>query len=153
MSVKFTQPTEEAINFIAENMRDGDLVEVLASGIFTDPLTALKYAVDNSDYSILVTDEHDTPLALYGIAIRRGVTGLGVPWLLSSAHALDHKREFLLNTPTVIKGMLDLCPRLVNYVHVENRISIRWLKWLGFTIEKPVKNKLGEEFCRFSKEV
>jgi hypothetical protein len=102
----------------------------------------------NSRKVVVVYDD-DTPLAILGIVLRDFLSGVGVPWLLSTEQALKHKRQFLELSPPVIEEMMSMCSRLVNYVHVDNKLSIRWLKWLGFTVEDP---KPGELFHRFTME-
>ena len=149
--VKFGPPTQEAIQFIADNMREEDIIEVWASGRHT-PIEALEMSIKNSRKIVIVYAD-DVPLAALGIVSRDFLSGVGVPWLLSADQALKHKRQFLELSPPVIEEMLDMCPKLINYVHAENRLSIRWLKWLGFTIEdaKPT-GPGGELFHRFTME-
>jgi hypothetical protein len=65
-----------------------------------------------------------------------------------------HKKAFLSLTPGVIEEMLTICPRLYNMVHGRNKESIRWLKWLGFTIDDPVPHGPDSElFHKFHLEV
>lgn len=149
--VKFIRPTGDIVRHIAANMRAADAVEVRASHGHT-PMQALHYGVEQSHYSIVVS-VNDEPCAILGLAIRDILTGTGVPWLLSTDAALKYKREFLKQSPPVIAEMLTICPRLFNYVHAENRVSIRWLKWLGFTIGSPEDHgSNGELFHRFHLE-
>lgn len=148
-AVKFTRPTEEAIRFIAANMRQQDADEVWATGRNT-PLIALQKSVDSSHFSLLITGDDDTPLTLLGLRVENIITDIGVPWLLSADQALNHRKEFLRQSPPVIDEMLQICSRLENWVHDKNTVSIRWLRWLGFTIDpaKPVGVD-GEMFHRF----
>lgn len=149
--VKFGPPTKEAIQFIADNMRAEDVIEVWAAGKHT-PIESLEMSMKNSRKVVVVYDD-DIPLAVLGIVLRDFLSGVGVPWLLSTEQALKHKRQFLELSPPVIEEMLNLCPKLVNHVHAENRLSIRWLKWLGFTIECAKPTGLGGElFHRFTME-
>lgn len=149
--VKFGPPTQEAIQFIADNMREEDIIEVWASGRHT-PIEALEMSIKKSRKAVIVYAD-DVPLAALGIVLRDFLSGVGVPWLLSADQALKHKRQFLELSPPVIEEMLDLCPKLVNYVHAENRLSIRWLEWLGFTIEDAKSTgPAGELFHRFTME-
>lgn len=149
--VKFGPPTEEAIQFIADNMRAEDIIEVWAAGRHT-PSEALEMSMKNSRKVVVVYDD-DTPLAILGIVLRDFLSGTGVPWLLSTEQALKHKRQFLELSPPVIEEMMDMCSKLVNYVHADNKLSIRWLKWLGFTIEDAEPLGVTKEmFHRFTME-
>jgi len=149
--VKLVRPTAEAIRFIADTMREADRVEVMAASGRT-PFDALQLSVDRSSF-VAVVEADGVPVTILGLVVHDILSGSGVPWLLSSEHALKHKRQFLELSPPVIQEMLTICPKLVNYVHSENRLSIRWLTWLGFTIEEPKPiGAHGEMFHRFSME-
>ncbi len=133
-------------------MRKADREEIIASS-WRAPYEALRDSVSRSSFAVVVEID-GVPVTILGLVVHDILSGCGVPWLLSSEHALKHKRQFLELSPPAIQEMLSICPKLVNYVHSENKISIRWLKWLGFVIEdaKPVGVN-GEMFHRFSMEV
>lgn len=146
--VDIRKPTPEAIRFIADNMREADAVEVMASGGYT-PVEALEVSIKAS-LIVGIVYHDDTPLTALGMTRPNLVSNVGIPWLLSAEQALKYKREFLRLSPPVIQEMLDICPELVNHVHIENKLSIRWLMWLGFTVEDPKPiNTTGELFRRF----
>lgn len=148
--VKLEPVTDYGLRFIAENMRDEDLTEVIAAG--HTPLESMMLGKRLSDFSVMVTCD-GVPLTVLGLVRGDMLSGIGVPWLLSSSYALEHRREFLRLSPSVVAEMLNICPTLVNHVHCKNKLSIRWLRWLGFTIDEPVPNLVtGELFHRFHKE-
>jgi len=146
--INFINPTDELIEIMAQDMRKSDRIEVMASHGH-EPLEALKYSRDNSDYVTMVMSGN-IPMCMFGVSISNVTTGLGHPWLLSSNEIFSNKEYFLKNAPGVIEDMIAVCPRLVNYVRHENKVSIEWLKSLGFTIENPephgVKNDLFHKF-------
>lgn len=142
---------DAAARAIAADMRDADAVEVMASHGHT-PLGALLEGLRQSDYAAAVTAD-GVPIAMFGLVVTCRLTGHGVPWLLSSNAALQHKREFLVQSKPAVQEMLNICPMLSNHVHADNRVSIRWLKWLGFTIDDPQPTGInGELFHRFHLE-
>jgi RimJ/RimL family protein N-acetyltransferase len=52
----------------------------------------------------------------------------------------------------VLDKALPLFGRLENYVHAENKASVRWLKWLGFTMDEAAPyGPRGENFIHFYK--
>lgn len=136
VAINFVKPTPAAIQTIADTMRDADRVEVWESHRLT-PHQALEYGLKLSDYAVVV-EADGVPVAAFGLTKECVLTGAGVPWMLTSSKSLNYKREFLLQSPAVVAEMLNICPRLSNYVHADNRVSIRWLKWLGFTIDEPM---------------
>ena len=149
--VEFKAPTPEAIKFIADNMRKADADEVWASNRFT-PLEALKLSVKKSNKSAVAYDG-DIPLVVFGIVSIGFLSDVGVPWLLGTEQATKYVREFAKYSQGVVDEMMDNHTRLVNHVYVNNKVSIRWLKRLGFIIEdpKPLKTT-GEMFHRFYME-
>lgn len=146
--IKFIKPTYALIEKMSKNMRKSDVIEVMASHGH-EPLVALTYSFDYSEHSTMVT-ANDDPILMFGVAISNTLTGLGHPWLLGTDTMYKYKERFLKTAPLIIQDMLVVCPRLVNYVHHENKTSIKWLSSLGFTIEKPkaygVKNDLFHKF-------
>ena len=152
LAAKFANTTEDHLQFVANHMRDEDVAEVWATGFYT-PHQALVESVKHSDY--LFTVLHDgIPLAIVGLQVRGILTGTGIPWLLSSDEALKHKRLFMTLAPVVLQDMLRVCSSLENFVHVENSLSIHWLKRLGFDFGERVVNPVTDEpFYRFSMRV
>lgn len=146
--VKFIKPTIEHVEFIAFNMRKADVDEVWASNHHT-PIEALMSGWRMSNKSTIVT-VNDEPCVMIGLVIRDILSGIGVPWLLGTENALRYKRHFLIQVPIVINEMLNICPSLYNYVHVKNKISIRWLKRIGFIFDDPMpygcENELFHKF-------
>ena len=149
MSVKFEAPTEESIQFIADNMRDEDVTEVWATARH-NPREAIDISIKCSHYASVVTI-NGTPMVILGLSVHNVLTGSGAPWLLGTHQALGHKRKFLSETHQVVDAMLNICPNLHNFVYAENKISIRWLKWMGFSIGDPIPyGPAGELFHPFN---
>lgn len=151
MEVKFVEPNDELIRFIALNMRQADVDEVWASHHHL-PYEALMTGWELSHSSTIVTVNSE-PCVMIGLVIHDILSGSGVPWLLGTEGALKYKRNFLTQVPAVIDEMLNVCPRLFNYVHAENRVSINWLRRIGFTIDDPEPHGAAQElFHRFHLE-
>lgn len=135
MATQLIRPTDEGVRHIAETMREHDRREIWLAARET-PLSSLQKGVKISDrIAMLVID--DEPCSIFGLVVNDILTGHGTPWLLSSESILNHKREFLLQSPVVLDEMLNMCETLVNYVHVENEFSIRWLNRIGFVLDDP----------------
>lgn len=143
VEVKFVEPTRDLIDVIANDMRQDDVDEIWASNHHT-PIEALMSGWEKSTLStvVLVNDE---PCVMLGLVIRDILSGNGVPWLLGTNNALKYKRQFFTQVPAVIDEMLSVCPKLYNYVHVNNTVSIKWLKWIGFIIDEPLPYGLDNE--------
>lgn len=151
VDVEFVKPDQWMVEAIAADMRQADSDEVWASDHHT-PIEALMFGWQHSDHVAIVMCEGE-PLVMIGLVKKDILTGSGIVWLLGSNAALKYKREFFTCTAPVIEEMLTICPRLCNMVHSKNKDSIRWLKWLGFTIEDPIPHgPEGEYFHRFHLE-
>lgn len=146
--IEFIKPVNYLIEIMAQNMRRSDKVEVMASHGHT-PLEALIYSFNQSDYLAMAISE-GVPISMLGVSTSNIITGLGHPWLLSSNELFNHKEYLFEIGPVVIADMVAVCPRLVNYVHHENKTSIKWLKSLGFIIEDPEPYGVkGDPFHKF----
>lgn len=147
-SVEFVKPTQEMIEHIAATMRKADAAEVWASGHHT-PLEALQLGLSRPGYATCGVIDGE-PCSIFGVTFHDMLSGIGIPWLLSSESVTKHRAVLLNDSKPVVQQMIDLCPKLFNYVHTENKMSIRWLKMLGFTMDPPASyGKAGEMFHRF----
>lgn len=148
MEVKFKKPCDADLRYVAATMRSADVAEIKASHGFL-PYDALLNGVDQSEFCV-VAHINDEPVCVLGLNRRDFVSGIGVPWMLGSNSVMKYKREILLYSPKIIREMLSLCETLINYVHTDNKMSIRWLKWLGFKIDDPQPAGInGELFHKF----
>lgn len=147
--VEYKKPTQDMIQYVADNMRQQDRDEILASHGYT-PINALNEGVEASDFCTAVYINGEL-IAILGLVITSMITGHGVPWLLGTDGVVTHSREFLLNSKDVVNELKRKCPNMYNYVHDKNTVSIRWLKWLGFNLE-PARpfGVAGEKFIRFT---
>jgi hypothetical protein len=141
----------EHIPAIAEDMREADRREVWASHRHT-PERALRYSLESAELAWTCFVE-GVPAFMWGVS-RLGslISFTGSPWLLGTPAIAKVAREFLRQCPDYVERMQELFPRLENYIHVENRLSIRWLKWCGFTLETEPKRFNGEVFYMFWRE-
>jgi len=95
-----------------------------------------------------------TPAFMWGVARLGSMISIkGAPWLLGTnlffqAHRQLH-REFLRQCPAYVDRMQARFPRLENYIHAKNRLSIRWLHWCGFSLDYEPKVINGEDFFLF----
>ena len=97
-------------------------------------MEALTKGVEVSHHcSVVVID--GKPCAVVGLVVLNILTGTGVPWLLATYDAIKYRRIFINNCKQGVEDMMTVCPNLMNFVHADNTLSIKWLKWVGFTIK------------------
>ena len=151
MSVKieFVRVEPEHVSFIAEFMRPADVAEVMASHGVT-PMQALTEGVKVSTWvSTVIAD--GVPVAIVGLVKGSTViSGVGRPWMLGTTDLFRIGKSLTKYSKLGLADMLEKCSLLENYVHADNKVSIRWLKVLGFKFDEPTPCGLnGEYFHRF----
>jgi len=66
------------------------------------------------------------------------LAGVGAPWLLGTDAVERNYVAFLRGSVEWRDQLLRDYSTLRNFVDERNRVSIRWLRWLGFTISDPI---------------
>lgn len=74
------------------------------------------------------------PICLWGVAPASLINRIGVPWLLGSDDIETHQVAFLRRSRPMVGEMMETYAVLSNWVDARNRVSMRWLRWLGFTL-------------------
>ena len=132
--------------YIGENLREQDRKEIALS----DGIEAVEACVTSYIFSdVIQAIEGDNGLPV-GIT---GVTDKSI-WLLGTeglTKTKSHRRQLCIYGREWVEYCLEFAGGMIeNYVYSENRDSIRWLKHLGFTIEKPEPyGPVGAMFCHF----
>lgn len=140
------------VEHVAENLREADRDEVWASHFLT-PLEAVSKSVERSEKVWALTYD-DEPVAVFGVVRRSHLSNVGVPWLLGTNKIVEHIPTFLRLSKVYIPIMAEGYVRLENYVDFRNKLSIRWLQWMGFELGSLVPGLvLGVKFYRFYMEV
>ena len=144
--IRATEPGDAAL--LAANMRASDVDEVHACG-HIDLLWVVERSVARS--LLCWSAFADGQLAcIIGCAPVSITGGIGSPWMLGTPVVDVNRRVLVRRTPHYIGRMLQAFPHLLNFVHAENRTSVRWLKSLGFTLHEAAPfGMLGEAFHRF----
>lgn len=136
VEVRIEPVTHAALVHVAANMRGADRAEVWAAGHRT-PREALERAVDLSTLAWVGYGDGE-PAAAWGVAPASLLGETGIPWLLGTDAIERHPAAFLRRCRGLLADMSRDFLVLRNLVDLRNRTSIRWLKWLGFTLEPPV---------------
>ena len=117
--------------YVAERLREADLQELYAmhgKDVDVPMLLLQSWKESIQRYTIIANDE---PVGIFGLA--EVAPKLGAPWLVGTDGLPKIAKSFITGCPHYVERMLDTYPNLVNYVHKDNRLAIRWLKYLGFT--------------------
>lgn len=148
VNIEFVKVDQAHVDFIARNMREADAKEVAASHGVT-PHEAIRDGIRASKWvSVALADGE--PVAVVGLVQGDVLSGIGTPWLLGTDRLFEIGKTLTRHSLIGLQQMLEKCPRLENYVHVENTTSIKWLKVLGFNFDDPIPlGRNGEMFHRF----
>lgn len=137
------------LQYLADNLRGADRIELLASSGTTDALQALERSVQASTYVEVGTGPDGLPVVIWGAAAHKGV---GIIWAVATPAIKTHRMEFLRNCQQVIAKIFDIFAvnSLINFTHGENTLHHRWLKWCGAELLPEVPyGPQGEAFRPF----
>lgn len=135
---------------MVREMRAVDRVEARALG-FDDIERGLRESIANSHFARTALI-NGRLLAIGGCGRHPQSTALApaaVPWLVGTDALTRYPGVLQREARRYIAAMLEVYPHLTNVVHAENRVAIRWLKRLGFTIHPPVRVPTGALFHPF----
>ena len=96
------------------------------------------------------------PFCVFGVTPKSMLLSTGCPWLLGTDAVLDNWVGVLKLSRGYVKQMLQPFDKLENYVDARNTVSMKWLKWCGFSFDAAEPyGILGLPFHRFymTKEV
>jgi hypothetical protein len=139
--------------YLASRLRDIDDLEVRATG--KTPEEALMHSFDMPKSRVYTgVNQDEEPVLMFGSVKCPHNDGVGIVWLLATNKLDDHKRDFLSICPENIDLICEGYKFVYNFVHKDNKKSIRWLRWSGFTVDtSKTYDQGGEDFYLLSKEI
>jgi len=137
LSVTYRKAIEADIADLAPQMREQDRREIYSSHGVT-PLEGLTLSFAQSEDCKTIEDQDGRIVGMFGV-VDKGDSE-GSPWLLGSEDLpkINHQSSFLSQSKDCFADMKLRYRKLDNHVHAENWVSIRWLKWLGFSFDKEI---------------
>lgn len=123
------------------------MAELQANGRIA-PLDALIDGIRNSDPAYTIVGPNAEPFAMFG-TVPTADDKYRFVWLLGTDRLVtEHRTEFLRKSRGWMNRLHEKAPILGNYVHKENTVHIRWLKWVGcnFVGEREIN---GHTFIEF----
>ena len=141
----------EDVELLGPNLREIDRREIRAlSG--QEPMKALAFSFERSARVFSAVTGGGEIIQMWGVGSIGPLLGLvGMPWLLASdiLERPEVAREFIRQSRPYARKMEEGFVRLENRVHAENRLAIRWLKWLGYSFADQPERWGGEDFYLF----
>lgn len=134
--------------FIIDPMlRKEDVAEIRASSVGGNTQMTIAESIAMSDWCKLAYVDNEL-IAVFGmVKFDHG----GNPWMLGTRHLENHPAAVGRVSKVMVERMLKEDKYLFNWVHVKHHKAIKWLRWLGFIVEKEpsVLGPTGEGFCHF----
>lgn len=120
---------------MAPHLRPADVDEVYASrGLAPEPAMLSSLGRSTQAWTALIDGG---PVCMWGVGPLSLVLGKGCPWLLGTCEVDRHAKTFLRQSRVFLREIQATYPELENFVDARHGTSLRWLKWLGFTIDQP----------------
>lgn len=150
---EFVDPSWDAIEYIAANLRQGDREEIFAATGTRHYLGMISASLTATDDAVVAISAWGEPLAVFGVGTLSLLYNTGIPWMLCTPKAMRHRRAFIWQARQYTGAMLKHYTRLENHVDARNRVSVAWLQHIGFKMHEPAPHgALGLPFHRFSIE-
>lgn len=131
--IKFRTPSEADMLFLADNLRKIDVRELWLSSR-DRPITAIRMGSKISEIVLAVVNtKTDKPFAIFGVS-SSGISVNGRIWMLATPEIKKYVRFILEHSKKIVEEIAQNYEVVYNFVHVDNKIALRWLKWCGFTI-------------------
>tara|TARA_B100001093_G_scaffold508707_1_gene571411 strand:- start:384 stop:845 length:462 start_codon:yes stop_codon:yes gene_type:complete len=142
----------DAIN-LAPRLRAIDVLEVKAVGSTPKKSLLKSFSLPNTKVFSGIDLKTNEVVLMYGVCDSIDDPNTGVIWMLASPSIHKHKKDvYKLSKPT-IDDLSKPYKTVYNFVHKDNKTSIRWLEWAGFTVDKSkVFDQGGEDFYLLFKE-
>jgi hypothetical protein len=122
---------EDCLN-LAPNLRQEDKDEAWVSGRYLPEEALIECLRVTPNAKVGVVDGE--VICMFGVTSALRVD-TGMPWMLGSDGIKSVSREFLRRNKEALDEVSVGYTWLNNYVWSKNTTHIRWLKWMGFTIE------------------
>lgn len=129
MIYKFRTPTPEDVKYIAEHIKQDNLMELkalLGGHVFEELVASMK----NSDYcGCCVVDSK--PIAMYGVTRQKIFSSTRTVWLLMTDEADKHKVFVARNTLKGLRAIVRDFGPCSNVCNAGNETILKWVEWMG----------------------
>lgn len=121
-------------------------IEALDGSTVEEALAEIPDLLDNSR----IWEVDGKPVAIFGITPMNGPMSVGVIWLLATDEFHKYTTKFARYCKEVFEELIRGYGCVFNYIHDQNKVSIEWLKWLGFEVHegRPIGHQ-GAIFHKF----
>lgn len=142
------QTKREDIQHIIDNVRHDDVVELDAlNGLTIEKALDQVHDLEKNSQVWVVEQK---PVCIFGVTPLPEDSSIGIIWMLATKDFDKYAMPFAFRCKKVVEQMIKNYEYVYNYIHDKNKLSVKWLKWLGFSFDKPepIGHK-GANFYRF----
>lgn len=147
-SYRIVEATQEYVDALKGRLRPGDLAEIAAAS-GREPDIVLQRAWDISElrWAGLAGGQVVT---LFGAARLTTLSTVGIPWMLGAKELAGEGLSVGRESRHYLRVMRSQFSRLENMIDARQKRSVRWLRWMGFTVESALPwGVSGLPFHRF----
>lgn len=134
--VKFTEPTQEQLLYIADHLKKDDYREIVGLSGRTCVRDNLLLCARCSQWARVALFD-GVPVAAFGVYPTNPFAKVGCIWMLTTEATQRHKYYTGKKSRAGIQALLQDWDMLWNYVDAGNVQTIQWLKWMGATVGEP----------------
>jgi hypothetical protein len=140
--------TDADVLELSGQMRDVDQLEArLMTGL--EPLEALLRQVDASvGEAWTLRDDDGALIVIFGVVRVSMAGGVVSPWMVASNRAVGRNEVVAFAKREVLPVLLKGAKYASGYVLATNKVGIRWLRFLGFTISDGIAIS-GRNFLKY----
>jgi len=130
------------------SMRDADRAELIATGVPLDVGMEFTFRTAVEAYAGFADGKL---VCVFGVSYINRIANSVAPWNIATDLINRYQFQFARRNKSMIMSWKNKYSIMRNYVHANNKLSIKWLGWLGFTIHeaKPMF-RYGELFHEFT---
>lgn len=151
-SVELVEPTDDAIEHVAANLKAADREEVYATLGHCRYADALRLSTIMAESVRVAVSAYGEPIAVLGVQTVSLIHNTGAPWLLTTKTGPRHARALMNLGRQYTAAMLEKYNELENYVDARHSESVAWLQRLGYQMDSPqAYGPFGLPFHRFHK--
>lgn len=136
------------VDYIAKNLRQADLNELLAQGV--SPQFSLIQGYRCSDRCYTLFNDNNVPMAIFGTAPVPELEeqNAATIWLLGTPEIENNKMYFLRKSKEWFDFLTEPFDIVFNVCDARNELHLSWLKWLGVKFTEDIEIN-GYKFKQF----
>jgi hypothetical protein len=133
--IEVVPATVEHARAMAPNLRAADLAEVVAlTNMPVAEVLIESVAMSNHAFTVL---EDGEPIAMAGVGPWESVlSGIGHAWMLGTDGVTRNKKRLLRESRARMPELMEGYGSIRNVVDGRYEASLRWLRWLGFSVSE-----------------